>query len=99
MQDLILRLLSVAFKIYNMDKDGYISNGELCQVLKMMVGNNITTGRIFLTDTPERTVQTQIRLLLEEQSDLGLHCLPFHLHFWGHFAIRVITALFLVSKN
>ena len=29
----------------------------------------------------EQTVQTQIRLLLKEQSDLGLHCLPFHLHF------------------
>ena len=28
-----------------------------------------------------QTVETQIRLLLEEeQSDLGLHCLPFCLH-------------------
>ena len=27
-----------------------------------------------------QTVQTQIRLLLEEQSDQGLHCLLFHLH-------------------
>ena len=26
-----------------------------------------------------QTVQTQIRLLLEEQSDQGLHCLPSHL--------------------
>lgn len=32
---------SVAFRIYDMDKDGYISNGELFQVLKMMVGNNL----------------------------------------------------------
>jgi len=32
---------TVAFKIYDMDKDGYISNGELYQVLKMMVGNNL----------------------------------------------------------
>ncbi|WAR18256.1 CANB1-like protein, partial [Mya arenaria] len=31
----------IAFKIYDMDKDGYISNGELYQVLKMMVGNNL----------------------------------------------------------
>ena len=29
---------SVFFNIYDMDKDGYISNGELFQVLKMMVG-------------------------------------------------------------
>ena len=28
-----------------------------------------------------QTVQIQIRLLLEEQSDQGLHCLLFHLFF------------------
>ena len=27
-----------------------------------------------------QSVQTQIRLLLKEQSDQGLHCLPSHLH-------------------
>ena len=32
----------------------------------------------FRTDRPWQTVQTQIRLLLEEQSDQCLHCLPFH---------------------
>ena len=34
----------------------------------------------FRTDMPGQTVQTQIRLLLEEQSDQGLHCLQFCLH-------------------
>ena len=34
----------------------------------------------FRIDMPGQTVQTQIRLLLEEQSDQGLHCLPFHLY-------------------
>ena len=29
---------------------------------------------------PGQTVQTQIRLLLEKQSDQGLHCLQFPLH-------------------
>ena len=29
------------FRIYDMDNDGYISNGELFQVLKMMVGSNL----------------------------------------------------------
>ena len=33
----------------------------------------------FGTDQSGQTVQTQIRLLLEEQSDQGLHCLLFHL--------------------
>ena len=32
------------------------------------------------TDRSGQTVQTQIRLLLEEQSDQGLRCLLFHLH-------------------
>lgn len=30
--------LRFAFCIYDTDKDGYIANGELFQVLKMMVG-------------------------------------------------------------
>ena len=40
----------------------------------------------FRTDMPGQTVQTmqtvqtQIRLFLEEQSDQGLHCLPFRRH-------------------
>jgi len=33
--------LRFAFKVYDMDRDGYISNGELFIVLKMMVGNNL----------------------------------------------------------
>ena len=33
----------------------------------------------FRTNRPWQTVQTLIRLLLEEQSDQGLHCLLFHL--------------------
>ncbi|XP_011364591.1 calcineurin subunit B type 2 [Pteropus medius] len=33
--------LRFAFNIYDIDKDGYISNGELFQVLKMMVGGNL----------------------------------------------------------
>ena len=32
------------------------------------------------TDRPGQTVQTQIRLFLEEESDHGLHCLQFPLH-------------------
>ena len=32
----------------------------------------------FWTERSGQTVQTQIRLLLEEQSDQGLHCLLFH---------------------
>ena len=41
-----LLLLVVAFKVYDMDRDGYISNGELFLVLKMMVGNNLKDGQL-----------------------------------------------------
>uniref|UniRef100_A0A3Q2DJG1 Calcineurin subunit B type 1-like n=1 Tax=Cyprinodon variegatus TaxID=28743 RepID=A0A3Q2DJG1_CYPVA len=36
-----LQKLHFAFRVYDMDKDGFISNGELFQVLKMMVGKNL----------------------------------------------------------
>lgn len=34
--------LRFAFQVYDIDSDGYISNGELFRVLKMMVGTNLT---------------------------------------------------------
>ena len=39
-------------------------------------------------DRPWQTVQTQIRLLLQEQSDQGLHCLLFHLHLLTNFSMK-----------
>ena len=43
----------------------------------------------FQTDRCGQTVQTQIRLLLEEeQSDQGLHCLQFHLHLFDENTLR-----------
>ena len=39
-------LTAVAFKIYDIDKDGFIGNGELFQVLKTMVGNNLTEKQL-----------------------------------------------------
>ena len=57
----------------------------------------------FMTDRSGQTVETQIRLPLEEQSDQGLHCLQFRLHLLDAllyskaslFNFRVITANFL----
>lgn len=40
------RRLQFIFRIYDMDRDGYISNGELFQVLKMMTGNNLTDQQL-----------------------------------------------------
>ena len=49
----------------------------------------------FRTDLSGQTVQTQIRLLLEEQSDQGLHCLQFQLHLSGalHFGKVILFKL------
>jgi len=38
--------LKFVFSVYDMDKDGFISNGELFQVLKMMVGSNLTDQQL-----------------------------------------------------
>ena len=38
--------LRFAFKVYDIDRDGYISNGELFLVLKMMVGNNLKNDQL-----------------------------------------------------
>eukprot|EP00817_Percolomonadidae_sp_ATCC50343_P001279 CAMPEP_0117429888 /NCGR_PEP_ID=MMETSP0758-20121206/9432_1 /TAXON_ID=63605 /ORGANISM="Percolomonas cosmopolitus, Strain AE-1 (ATCC 50343)" /LENGTH=112 /DNA_ID=CAMNT_0005217367 /DNA_START=218 /DNA_END=556 /DNA_ORIENTATION=+ len=38
--------LEIAFRIYDIDCDGYISNGELFTVLKMMVGSNLTDQQL-----------------------------------------------------
>ena len=38
--------LRFAFQIYDINNDGFISNGELFQVLKMMVGNNLNDTQL-----------------------------------------------------
>ena len=43
----------------------------------------------FWTDRSGQTVQNQIRLLQEEQSDQGLHCLLFHLHHFDKIPFRI----------
>lgn len=37
-----------AFDIYDIDKDGHISNGELFTVMKMMVGNNLNDHQVIV---------------------------------------------------
>ena len=47
----------------------------------------------FRTDRSGQTVQTQIRLLLEEQSDQGLHSLLFYLRHFDKVSL-VLASLF-----
>ena len=44
--ELSLFSCAVAFRIYDIDQDGFISNGELFQVLKTMVGSNLTEKQL-----------------------------------------------------
>ena len=37
---------TVAFAVYDIDGDGFITNGELFEVLKMMVGSNLTDHQL-----------------------------------------------------
>ena len=52
----------------------------------------------FRTDRSGQTVQTQIRLLLEEQSDQGLHCWLFHLHVFDKMPL-CLASLFEFKVN
>ena len=49
------------------------------------IASGTVKGLSIGTDRCEQTVQTQIRLLLMEQSDQGLHCLLFYPHFLNAF--------------
>ena len=66
--------------IYRFDDDVtvYFSDHQITEARTETVDTVLILS--FQTDMPGQTVQTQIRLLLEEQSDQGLHCLPFRLH-------------------
>ena len=46
--------LRFAFQIYDINNDGYISNGELFTVLKMMVGTNLND--VQLQQLVDRTI-------------------------------------------
>ena len=55
--------LRFAFKVYDIDRDGYISNGELFIVLKMMVGSNLKDQQLQQVQLP----------------CLSFHCVPNYL--------------------
>ena len=58
----------------------FVNKEELTVVKDLIEKKHSLMILSFWTDRPGQTVQTQIRLLLEELSDQGLHCLQFHLH-------------------
>ena len=55
---LIFNFFAVAFSIYDVDKDGYISNDDLYQILKLMVGQNKNIKDAQLQQIVDRTFMT-----------------------------------------
>ena len=66
-----LSILETCMQSFNISNKGDYSNQ--CSMITIMFLS-------FRTDRSGLKVQTQIRLLLEGQSDQGLHCLQFPLH-------------------
>ena len=65
--------------VFRVKKEAGHGQHHCCSLLGLYDSYTVMTLS-FRTDRSGQTVQTQIRLLLEEQSDQGLHCLLFHLH-------------------
>ena len=58
----------------------FVSIAETNNIWIFAAGHGTVMVISFRTDKSGQTVQTQIRLLLEEQSDQGLHFSLFHWH-------------------
>ena len=82
---------TVAFRIYDMDNDGFISNGELFQVLKMMVGNN-------LKDTQLQQIVDKTILFADKDEDGKISFEEFCsvIHSYHFFLLQSVIIIFLV---
>ena len=66
--------LRFAFKVYDIDRDGYISNGELFIVLKMMVGSNLKDQQlqqVCSADTEEKKARRRRSLFARASKTLA----------------------------
>ena len=75
--------MSVGF-LTRSDIPTYVATQNSCDESAGMLASSSNKATImilnFRTDRSGQTVLTLNRLILEEQSDQGLHCLLFHLH-------------------
>ena len=67
--------LRFAFRVYDIDRDGFISNGELFIVLKMMVGSNLKDQQLqqvrHANATEESSCGNETNPLLTPAADRG----------------------------
>ena len=78
----------------NKDTDQTAQICRLVSAFAFCMGTVMTLS--FRTDRSRQTVQTKIRLLLEEQSDQGLHCLLFNLHLFDNIVEHTLRFGFFV---
>jgi Ca2+-binding EF-hand superfamily protein len=65
--------LRFAFRVYDIDRDGYISNGELFIVLKMMVGSNLKDQQLQQVRTSgKKTTKNMLLVLMPARSLIRL---------------------------
>ena len=62
--------LRFAFRVYDIDRDGYISNGELFIVLKMMVGSNLKDQQL----QQVRAYKEEDKGVYEQNTDVRKDC-------------------------
>jgi len=91
---------TVAFKVYDVDRDGFISNGELFLVLKMMVGNNLKVrcAHLHLTFHLTRFQDQQLQQIVDKTIMEGDHDRDGKLSF-EEFAQMVSNTVSSVSKS
>ena len=84
-------LMENIITVYHENKEIVIPKVVTVVILKFEEYGFTVMTLNFRTDMSGQTEQTQIRLLLEEQSDQGLHCLPFRLHCLDSLLFRRVT--------
>ena len=66
-------------RVTNIDDQTTPAENNANTIFSLLTTSITVMSLSFWTDRSGKTLQTQIRRLLGEQSDQGLHCLQFHL--------------------
>ena len=78
--EIIIRTITCSPKFKVTITEKFLSCRPMYFIILVMLWNAVKTPHT-RKDGFEQTAQTQCRLLLKEQYDQDLHCLPFHLYF------------------
>jgi len=82
--------LEFIFRIYDMDRDGFISAGELFLVLKMMTGKNLTDSQ--LQQIVDKTIN-----YLDKDADGRISCSEFKQLIQNNGSLSQVTSMMTVD--